>query len=243
MAEKLLYYTGKMYQLQGTNMNIVLPDNLDQQFLRSFLELEKEVRGHLAASDSCHDFDHTCRVVAHAVTIGRELPEARTELYLTAALLHDIARPEEAASRGTRCHAELGAIAAYEIAQRYGFCAEDCQIISDCVATHRYRKQTIPATLEAKIVFDADKLDSLGAIGIGRAFLFAGKIGARLHNSEMEALSSPAYSREDTAFREYLVKLRHLPEVMFTAPGRRLAHERMEIMRVFFDNLQRECEQ
>ena len=106
--------------------------------------------------------------------------------------------------------------------------------------SHRYRDEVEPTTLEAKIVFDADKLDSLGAVGLGRAFLFAGHCGARLHNTEAEALNSPAYSREDTAYREYLVKLRKLPAAMLTEPGRAEGTRRLRFMRRFFDRLDAE---
>ena len=106
--------------------------------------------------------------------------------------------------------------------------------------THRFRAKRIPATLEAKIVYDADKLDSLGAVGVGRAFLFAGRVHARLHNTEREAVNSPAYSREDTAYREYLVKLRHLPDGMLTEPGRTIARERAAFMAEFFRRMNAE---
>ena len=83
--------------------------------------------------------------------------------------------------------------------------------IVNCVKRHRYRSSDLPVTLEEKIVYDADKLDSVGAIGIGRAFLFAGRSGAKVHNTKEDALNSESYSEEDTAYREYLVKLRHIP--------------------------------
>ncbi|MPN27175.1 putative protein YedJ [bioreactor metagenome] len=112
--------------------------------------------------------------------------------------------------------------------------------VSAAVLTHRYRARRMPATQEARIVYDADKLDSLGAVGIGRAFLFAGRVGARLHNTEAEAVNSPAYSREDTAYREYLVKLRKLPDGMLTDPGKAIARERAAFMDEFFRRLNAE---
>jgi len=91
------------------------------------------------------------------------------------------------------------------------------------------------------IVYDADKLDSIGAVGIGRAFHFAGRIGARLHNTAAEAVGAPAYSVEDSAYREYLVKLRHVPERMLTPSGRRLAVDRARFMDEFFHRLNDEA--
>ena len=108
------------------------------------------------------------------------------------------------------------------------------QTIAHAVERHRYRGRKCPEILTERILYDADKLDSIGAVGIGRAFHYAGRIGARLHNTEQEAEGSPAYSREDTAYREYLVKLRHVPERMTTESGKRLAEERAAFMHEFF---------
>ena len=112
--------------------------------------------------------------------------------------------------------------------------------IVNAVKRHRFRRGEAPDTLEAKILYDADKLDSLGAVGLGRAFLFAGHCNARLHNTENEALSAPPYSREDTAYREYLVKLRFVPEKMFTAEGKKIAAEKLQFMQEFFSVLESE---
>ena len=105
---------------------------------------------------------------------------------------------------------------------------------------HRYRSDCRPDTIEAQILYDADKLDSLGAIGIARAFLFAGAVGARLHNSAEDAVNNPAYSREDTAYREYLVKLSKLPDKLLTAHARIKAQQLKNFMDDFFRQLNEE---
>ena len=112
--------------------------------------------------------------------------------------------------------------------------------VAACIRQHRYRSDTPPESLEAKILWDADKLDSLGAVGIGRAFLFAGEVGARLHNTEAEARRAKSYSQGDTAYREYLVKLKGLPRRLKTAAGRRVARERAAFMETFFHRLDEE---
>lgn len=212
----------------------------DSEFEAKFRAIAATVRQKLEHSSGCHDFDHTQRVLANAMRLADELPPADRRVVRMAALLHDIARPEEMADEGRTCHAELGAELVVPLLREAGFGEAFTAHVSAAVLTHRYRSGWIPASLEAEIVYDADKLDSLGAVGIGRAFLFAGRVHARLHNTEKEAVLSPAYSREDTAYREYLVKLRHLPGGMLTEPGRRIARGRARFMRTFFRRLNEE---
>ena len=111
-----------------------------------------------------------------------------------------------------------------------------------CIRTHRFRKRAVPRTLEARILFDADKLDSIGAVGVGRAFLFAGEIGARLHDKDIDVRRTKPYTREDTAYREYLVKLRRLKDRMTTREGKRLAAGRHRFMAAFFTRLNKETD-
>ena len=210
------------------------------EFHGNFQALYHTVKEKLAASGSCHDFDHTLRVMRNAEILLESFPDADQEVVMLAALLHDIARPEEEKSRGRECHARLGAKIAPSVLADAGFPENITARIAEAIRTHRYRGKDEPATIEADIVFDADKLDSLGAVGIGRAFLFAGHENARLHNTEAEALASEAYSKEDTAYREYLVKLRYLPRRMRTAAGRKIAVERAAFMADFFEKLDSE---
>ena len=211
------------------------------RFPEIFSALEEEVKARLSrAPGGGHDWDHTCRVMRNAERLLAEEPEADRETVLFAALLHDCARPEEHASRGKVCHAQRGAELAAELMKARGLPPKFCAEVAEIIRTHRYRAGVRPGTPEGRIVFDADKLDSLGATGLGRAFLFAGSCGARLHNTEEEALGGQPYGPEDTAYREYLVKLRRLPQAMLTPAGRRLAEERLRFMAEFFRRLDEE---
>ena len=199
------------------------------------------VKAKLANAPGCHDYAHTLRVLHNAELLLQTEPDADSFVVRTAALFHDFARPEELASNGKQDHAQLGAdLVRIELEQL------DCEPdfvdhVTSCIRTHRYRGKLIPETLEAKIVYDADKLDSTGAFGIARAFHFAGRIGACLHNTAEEAVNSDAYGKNDSAYREYLVKLRHLPGKMLTESGRELAKERAVFMDEFFSRLNNEA--
>jgi uncharacterized protein len=197
-------------------------------------------RRHLEPDSGSHGWDHVERVRRLCEHIGAE-EGADLEVLALAACLHDIGRTEERASGGRLCHARRGAELAREILSECGYGPDTVERVAHCVATHRFRGDgDRPATLEARVLFDADKLDAIGAVGIGRAFLFAGEVGARLHNPERDVRTTSAYSREDTAYREFSVKLQEVRQRMLTAAGRRLAEERHRFMVAFFERLTRE---
>ncbi len=201
---------------------------------------EECVRKKLNGAPGCHDYAHTLRVLNNAVLLLKTEKAADPAVVRTAALFHDFARPEELASQGKLEHAQLGAELVRAELEKFGCPADFTDHVAACIRTHRYRGNLRPATLEAEIVYDADKLDSTGAFGVARAFHFAGRIGACLDNTEEEALGDSAYSRNDSAYREYLVKLRYLPGKMLTDSGRAAAEERGRFMDEFFARLKAE---
>ncbi|MCX6561337.1 MAG: HD domain-containing protein [Candidatus Aminicenantes bacterium] len=198
-----------------------------------------EAKARLDDARGSHDWDHTERVLCLCLHIGRR---ERADLIVLrlAALLHDIGRAEEDRTNGRTCHAEAGAREARVILEKHGLPEATIASIVHCIGTHRYRKAARPETLEARILFDADKLDSIGAVGIGRAFLFAGEVGARMHDPAVDVEKTKPYTKEDTAYREFLVKLRHIRDRMTTAEGKRLARGRHAFMTAYFRRLNKE---
>lgn len=210
--------------------------------------LLERIRAIFADARGGHDLDHTMRVYVNACKIAEaELPagdELSRRIVRYAALLHDCARPEEDSGKGNVCHAALGRLKSMEILRDAG-CREESFIhaVGECVGRHRYRGKEKPETIAEKIVYDADKLDSIGAVGIARTFHFASHVGARIHNTERQALSGEEYGPQDTGYREYLVKLRNVPGRMLTESGRALALRREAFMKQFFDELNQETEE
>lgn len=222
----------------------------EERYKEKFDALKKCVKTRLESAPGCHDWDHTERVLRNSRVIMARTqlihnhPKFNSLVVECAAVLHDVARPEELRANGKLCHASLGAKLAPELLNKCGF--DDPAFVADvasCVKRHRYRgtNSDKPVTMEQKIIFDADKLDSIGAVGVARALHFSGRIGSRIHNSKEEALASESYGAGDSAYREYLVKLRHIPKKMLTSAGLELAAERAHVTREFFERLNDEC--
>lgn len=180
-------------------------------------------------NDSAHDFDHVLRVLANALKIAQTEP-ANLEILQTAVLLHDIARADQ--HHAGLDHAVEGARQAREIlrAAPADFTAAVCHAIE----THRFRADNLPQTIEAKILYDADKLDAIGAIGVARVFAFGGSHNRRLWAEDHEGVH--------TAKQEFEVKLVKLKDAMLTATGQRLAQQRHTFMVQYFRQLTAEIE-
>jgi uncharacterized protein len=213
------------------------------QLKDNFKQLEKKTRDEARQiyknGSRSHAWDHVERVYTLAVHIG-EREGADLHVLKLAAILHDIGREAETKSNGGICHAACGAEMAAEVLRKHTHNEDLIKAVTHCIATHRFRGKNKPQTLEARVLFDADKLDSIGAVGIGRSFLFAGEIGARLHNSQVDILQTKPYSIEDTAFREFSVKLKMVHSRMLTSEGKRLARGRHRFMVNFFKRLHEE---
>lgn len=188
-----------------------------------------------------HDWEHTLRVHRLCERIGPS-EGADMEVLSAAAYLHDIGRHFQDVSEGSICHAEKGAELAKGIVMPLPFSKTQKLNIIHAVRSHRFRGDHRPQSIEAKVLFDADKLDAIGAVGVARAFLFAGEVGAQLHNPDVDIEKTRPYSRNDTGFREFKVKLIKIRERIQTQTGKEMADDRHLFMEDFFKRFQEEYE-
>jgi uncharacterized protein len=208
----------------------------------ALLDVYAEAKEFFSNAKASHAYDHTERVLRLCLHIGK-IEGANLEVLELSALLHDICRQEEMDSKGKICHAEKGAILAREILKRHNYPNETINSVSHAIETHRNKTSKKPLTLEAKILFDSDKIDALGAVGLGRLFMGAQEIGAKLHNEkgvDMEKVKE--FSEDDTAYYYYYSRLRKAIEKLYTAEGKRIAKERLEYMQDFFKRLNEEID-
>lgn len=196
----------------------------------------EQARCYYEGAERGHDFDHVLRVLALAERIA--LAEGGDlEVVRAAALLHDLGRAQEQATGED--HALVAARRAGEILA--GHPSEKVEAVAAAIAAHRFRSGPAPATPEARALFDADKLDALGAIGVARAFAHAGAHGQRLWVPLEAATAEGNGAREHTPVHEFAVKLSRLREVLTTPTGQAIAEERYAFMSAFFTRLEAEA--
>jgi len=191
-------------------------------------------------ADAVHDFDHVLRVTLTAERLGR-LEGADLEILHAAALLHDAegAAPGPDSKRFDHQHASADFAA--RVLTEEGWPADRIAAVQHCIRAHRFRdKSEPPATIEAKILFDADKLDVLGAIGAARVIAYAALDGNPFYYPPSDRFLQTGREvpgEPHSAYHEHLFKLRKVSERMFTASAKALAAERLAYLDLFFERL------
>ncbi len=203
----------------------------------------EEARRLYTGADSVHDFDHILRVLALAERIAR-VEQADLSIVRTATLLHDWGRSE--ADAGAQNHAAIAAARARELLAARGEPPAWIEAVVHAIAAHRFRVAPEPATLEAQVLFDADKLDAIGAIGIARAFAYGGahqqRLWASMDEVDLARWEANGDDPAHTPVHEFVVKLARIRERLYTGEGRAIALERHRYMEAFYRRLDAEVQ-
>jgi len=214
--------------------------------MRDFYPSIEEARAWYTSADLAHDFEHVLRVLNLALKIA-EKEATDLEIVYVAALLHDSRGATPGGEGGERMgHHLASARFAGEVLKQASWQQERIEAVQHCIRAHRYRNDgEHPQSLEAKCVFDADKLDVLGAVGVARTIAYATHAGQPFYAKPSEQFLKTGKRLPEephSAYHEYLFKLRHVKDRLFTLTGKQVAAQRDEILHKFFKQLQAECE-
>jgi uncharacterized protein len=199
----------------------------------------EQARAWYSDSDPTHDFSHIMRVL----TLARRLALAEgadVEIVEAAALLHDAHGSDPAVKDVRANHHEGSAEFAALVLLAEGWMPERIAAVQECIRTHRYRAGGSPETLEAKVLFDADKLDAMGAIGAARALAFAARTGQPFYAEPSERFLSSGVLEDrepHSAYHEHVFKLSKLKGRLHTRSAQALADGRDRFLADFFKRL------
>jgi len=169
---------------------------------------------------------------------------ADLEIVLAAALLHD-SRGSDPNSGERLSHHEASARFAQIVLKEEGWPPERIAAVQHCIRGHRYRggKENEPQTIEAKVIFDADKLDVLGAIGVARTIGYAVQAGQPIYappSAQFLASGEKEAGEPQSSYHEYLFKLRKVKARLFTPSARQIAEQRHRFLDEFYEQLKAE---
>ena len=191
-----------------------------------------------------HDMFHAKRVHDVALRLANEC-EASVDLDVLsmATWFHDIGRPRERIGE-IDDHDRWGARKAAELLENEGVATDLVDEVEYCITTHSIRDSSPePETIEAKLLFDADKLDAAGARGIVRLACIIGERSGRA-GERYAPIDDASVSDEDRLERPDIELLREWAkerlDLLYTAPGRRLGESRWDFMNEFFAHFDEE---
>lgn len=188
--------------------------------------------------DPAHDWPHIGRVISTARKLA-ENEDVDLPCLLAAVYCHDLVNlPKNHPERSNA--SLLAAEKAAPFLAQSGFSEEEIKKIKQYVIEHSFSKGLKPTSLEAAILQDSDRLDTLGAIGVLRC----ASVNTQMKTAFYEPFDPLAKEREldDKKYMidHYFVKIFKLPELMNTAKGKLFAEQRVLYMKDFLATLMRE---
>jgi uncharacterized protein len=190
------------------------------------------------AADPAHDVEHVRRVVANARALAAH-EQADLAVVLPAAWLHDcVSIPKSSPLRSQA--SRLAGSAALEFLQSIDYPAQYLPAIQHAIEAHSFSANITPQTREAMVVQDADRLDSLGAIGLARCLMLSGAMGRRLYDPHEPIPAARPIDDQANAIDHFYAKLFQLAERMATQAGRSEAIKRTAFLQAFVDRLRAE---
>jgi uncharacterized protein len=213
---------------------------ITEQAIHLLAKVETEAQNRFTDfSDLAHGWEHVHRVYHLALYLA-EQEHADGLIVGIAALLHDLGRT----TRGPmRSHAQRSAKLAQKLLASYELPPYTLQAILHAILAHSYRRGACPATLEARVLYDADRLDNLGASGVMRWAMTAKR--GRWPEIRTYHPDDPFALWRDPDGQRYLLdcfftKLLQLNEVMTTETGRAMAERRIAFLHLYLQELQHE---
>lgn len=208
---------------------------------RTFSLIEKYMTS--CMEDSAHDKEHIYRVLYHALEIAKSESDVNYDILITSCLLHDIGQIEQY-KNSNLCHAMVGSEKAYRFLIENEFEQHFAKHVKQCILTHRLRQDNPPQSIEAKILFDADKLYIVGAIGIARTLLYKGTLAELIYTVLPNGnVSNGGNDMEGSFFQEYKYKLERLYSNFYTKKGTELAQMRKHAAITFYESLLQEIKE
>lgn len=203
-----------------------------------FEQFSEKARVLYPPTDPSHDYLHILRVVQTAKKLC-EQEKARWPVVMPAAFFHDFVNiPKNDPRRAQASH--ISAEATIEYLKSVGYPSEYFEDIRQAIEAHSFSAGVAPKTLEAQIVQDADRLDSLGAIGIARCFATSTLMKTPFYSEEDPWAENRDLDDKSFGIDHFYMKLFTLVEKMHTPSAKAEGDHRISFVKTYLDQIKRE---
>lgn len=193
-------------------------------------------------NDGAHDKEHVYRVLYYVVDIAKDYA-VDMDVLIASSLLHDIGRDAQFKDHNVD-HALYGADMAYDYILTLGWGRDKAEQIKSCIRSHRYRRDCEPESIEAKILFDADKLDVCGVVGIARTLAYKGIVAEPLYTIDVHGgVNDGIDGIAPSFFQEYHYKLKNIYDHFYTDRARTIAEGRKASAQYIYENMLAEVQE
>ena len=192
----------------------------------------------LESADAAHDASHVQRVAVNAIKFAQQ-EGADLAIVIPAVWLHDcytVSKKSELRNQASTLSAEK----AEKLLSEWGYPQENIQAIKHAIAAHSYSANIKPESLEAQIVQDADRIDSIGAIGVARMMMTGGKMDCTLYREEDPFCVNRQPQDRKWTVDHFYSKLLKLNEGFHTQAAQQEAQRRHAYMEDFLTQLESE---
>lgn len=165
--------------------------------MREYETKLKAIVGEMFADEKMVEYKrHTFRVVELCKHIGQK-EGANMEILIPAAYLHDIGR---VILKDIKGHVEKSVYLSEMLLKNLKYNEELIKQVIVAIEDH-HKNDTVPRTLEGKILYDADKLEIVGELGIARWFMgAAGNLTLKEAAEKYISLAKIATKNRETFF-------------------------------------------
>ncbi|AXJ06308.1 phosphohydrolase [Pseudomonas fluorescens] len=203
-------------------------------------ELAAELLPHALepSEDGAHDLSHLQRVWHNARTLQAE-EGGDLEVLLAAVLLHDCVAVEKNSPLRSQA-SRLAAEKASKVLAKVNWPKARIDAVTHAIEAHSFSANITPLTLEARLMQDADRLDSLGTLGVARTFYTAGRMGSALYDPHDPEARERDYDDKRFCLDHFQTKLLHLADGFQTVAGQRIAQIRHQRLKGFMEQFKEE---
>ncbi len=209
---------------------------MNQKELKQLEQIKEYTEKVLLNDKTGHNMDHIYRVVRSAEKI-QKVEGGNLFIILSGAYLHDVLDDKLVSD------IELARQSLISFMNEIGISEKESlhifEVIDHVSFSHQLEQGDEILSLEAQIVQDADRLDAIGAIGIGRTFYYGGRKGHAMYDASFpprENMTKEDYRINQTVINHFYEKLFKLRGMMQTQTAKKMAERKQNLMEMFVED-------